>query len=126
MSGRFLLLTVFATVAALLCVVSAEQTCTAGRIFISATDSPTVHVYDLDESPATLVGSFPTVAAAMTMYASDTVQSRVLAVFGGNTTTGFQGRVHIFRSGLSTESHGDHFDIVKVCTCQTNTIKGVK
>lgn len=99
-----------------------EQTCTAGRLFLSDSVQAAIHVYDLDGTAGPqFVSSLASAAPAMSLYSSETFSARVAAVFAGNATTGYLGRVQLFRSGITTESHGDHSDIVKVRTRTSDT-----
>lgn len=88
-----------------------HSTCTNGRLFVSDANAALIHVLDLDAEPVAVIRSLPAHAPAMSLYSTGTALDRVLAMFGGNNTV--TGRVQVFRSGLTVDNHGDHFDIVK-------------
>lgn len=99
------------------CVLSQEElTCTNGRLFVSDSVHPRVFVYDLDSTPPSQVGEFNTAAPAMALYSTQTASARVIGIAAGNSSA--QGRAQIFRSGLSTENHGEHSDVVKASPAQ--------
>lgn len=93
----------------------AEQTCTHGKLYVTDTETSNVHVFDVSKgnleslSPETTidVGGKPGINLDYTASGKE-----VAAIFRGTESLGYADAVvNFFDTGVSTESHGDHYDI---------------
>jgi hypothetical protein len=92
-----------------------EHGCTHGKLYLAVKDSPTVHVYDLNGELANLTTATTlTVQGPAGQVLDSTETSLVLiSTFWGSKENFYtDGRVNFIDTGIRTENHGDHVDIV--------------
>lgn len=97
--------------------VHAAAECTHGMLYISDADSSVIKAFDLDGSSLTDLSVVETINTGMNeqnLQTNNIMNNVILtSVFHGTAPTFADGKVRFIDTGVSADSHGDHFHIEK-------------